>query len=138
MKRKLLHFLGEEQLNPTARSKKDHFLKYRIFLRYVSILIKFLVEIWTDYKYFLHYVDKIGWKRWYFVKSTDVKKLVISTDIQKKFHPSWVISQTYTIIQKVVIFFDPRVGRYCYLQNAINFGKKAVYHSNYTMLTRIQ
>ena len=46
----------------TVRSKKKyHFLKYRIFLRNDSILMKFLVEIRTDYKFFfVHIFKSIG------------------------------------------------------------------------------
>lgn len=35
--------------------RKWSFLKYRIFLGNISILMKFLVDIWTDYKFFCTY-----------------------------------------------------------------------------------
>ena len=46
---------------PWDRQKNYHFLKYRIFLRNDSILMKFLVEIRTDYKvFFAHIFKSIG------------------------------------------------------------------------------
>eukprot|EP00493_Phyllostaurus_siculus_P021529 UN21856 len=47
--------ISERSAQPTVMStKNENFLKYRIFLRNDSILMKFLVEIRTDYKFCLY------------------------------------------------------------------------------------